>query len=103
MIDIREILAIIREEIQMPRSERFISLEKNEIPLKDLMWTRSLLGLYAHNALVGYFTGTLQGLASNFCYYPFHGPNNLCINAYNIIGIIIIINHHYHYHHYHHN
>ena len=87
VIDFRNVIEIIRTEIQMPRNERFINLEKNEIPMKELMWTRSFIGLYAHYALVGYSSGTLQGLVQNFCYYSLHGPPNLCINAYNIIVI----------------
>lgn len=42
----RKIIEIIRSEFNLPRNERFISLEKNEIPIKELMWTRNFIGLY---------------------------------------------------------
>ena len=55
--------------------------------IQKLMWSMDLIGLYAHYALIGFINGSVAGLSSNFCFYYFKGPSNLCANTSSIINI----------------
>jgi hypothetical protein len=52
--------------------------------LKDRMWEKENIGLYAHYAAVG-FVGGIAGMCLNFCVYSFNGAEDLCPNAQSII------------------
>lgn len=65
-----------------------INIDTNDnTQIKKIMWSMDLVGLFAHYALVGFINGSVGGLSSNFCFYYFNGPSNLCANAGSIITI----------------
>lgn len=55
-------------------------------PLGPQMYQWEFIGLYSHYAAVG-LSGGVQGLSLNFCYYYYHGANNVCANSTSMIFI----------------
>jgi len=57
-----------------------------KIPLHKKFWKWKYLGLYAHYAGLGLIMSSVN-CSTNFCYYYFRGPHNVCANSWSLIVI----------------